>query len=47
MEQEKRITGQKNDHHNSREELFVKKEKKENFVDIKNIEISSGCSLQY
>ena len=34
-----RKSDQKNYHHNSWEE--------KNFVNIKNIEISSGCSLQY
>ena len=44
IEQENWLAGQKNNYHNSR---IVHKVKKENFVNIKNIEISSGCSLQY
>ena len=45
LEQENRLAGQKNYHPNSREDCS--QSKKENFINIKNIEISSGCSLQY
>ena len=45
MEQEKRLVGQRNYHRNSRKNGLLSK--KENFVIIGNIEISSGCFLQY
>ena len=41
MKQENWLVGQKNYHQEE------KKKRKENFVNIKDIEISCGCSLQY
>ena len=45
MEQEKRPDGQKII--TTIQENNCSPSKKENFVNIKNVEISSGCSLQY